>query len=84
MPTKRQDLPTLVRWRRAQLIQAGFPPTLAARVARDERYDLHELTELVESGCAPALAVRIVKPIELRAEVPDGTPARSRQRPPQE
>ena len=78
MPTKRQDLSALVRWRRAQLIQAGFPPTLAARVARDERYDLHELTVLVGSGCAPALAVRILEPIELRAEVPDGTPARPR------
>jgi hypothetical protein len=66
MPTKRQDLPTLARWRRAQLIQAGLPPTLAARVARDERYDLHELIELVASGCAPALAVRILEPIELR------------------
>jgi hypothetical protein len=84
MPTKRRDLPTPVKWRRAQLIQAGFPPTLAARVARDERYDLHDLTELVGSGCAPALAVRILEPIELRAEVPEGVPARSRQRPPQE
>ena len=84
MPTKRQDLPPLVQWRRAQLIEAGFPPPLAARVARDEHYDLHELTELVASGCAPALAVRILQPIELRAEVPEGTPARPRQRPPQE
>jgi hypothetical protein len=84
MPTKRQDLPPRVQWRRAQLIQAGFPHTLATRVAGDECYDLHELTELVRSGCAPALAVRILEPIELRAEVPDGTPAWSRQRPPQE
>jgi hypothetical protein len=84
MPTKRKDLHPLVKWRRAQLVQVGFPPTLAARVARDERYDLHELTELVRSGCAPVLAVRILEPVELRAEVPDGTPARPRQRPPQE
>jgi len=84
MPTKRHDLPALARWRRAQLIQAGFPPTLAARVARDERYDLHELTELVESGCAPALAVRILEPIELRQEEPDRTPPPPRHRPPQE
>ena len=84
MPTKRRGSA------HAGAVAAGaahpgwFPAPLAARVARDERYDLHELTALVESGCAPALAVRIVKPIELRAEVPDGTPARSRQRPPQE
>jgi hypothetical protein len=84
MRAKRQDLSTLARWRRAQLIQAGFPRTLAARVARDERYDVQELTELVASGCAPALAVRILEPIELREGVPDRTPARPRQRPPQE
>lgn len=85
MPTKkRQDLPPLVQWRRAQLIQVGFPCKLAARVARDERYDLHQLAELVGSGCAPALAVRILEPIELREGVPEGTPVRSRQRPPQE
>ena len=64
MPTPRRDLHTLVRWRRAQLIQAGLPRPLASRVARDERYDLHDLIELVEHGCAPALAVRILEPVE--------------------
>lgn len=78
MPTKRRDLSPHVQWRRAQLIQAGFPRILATRVARDERYDLHELTALVGSGCPPALAVRILEPIEVRT----GTPTRSRQRPP--
>jgi hypothetical protein len=53
-----------VAWRRAQLVQAGFSRSLAARVARDERYDLHELVELVEQGCTPALALRILRPIE--------------------
>jgi len=62
MPTQNQDLQAVVQWRRAQLLAAGFPRPLAARVARDERYDLHELTQLVEHGCAPALAVRILKP----------------------
>jgi hypothetical protein len=33
-------------------------------VAEDERYDVHELIELVEQGCAPALAVHILAPIE--------------------
>lgn len=54
----------MVRWRRAQLIDAGFPRSLAARVARDERYDLHVLVELVERGCSPALATRILEPPE--------------------
>jgi hypothetical protein len=64
MPTRRQDLQGVVQWRRAQLLRAGLPRPLAARVAQDERYDLHELIQLVEAGCAPTLAARILKPIE--------------------
>ena len=44
----------------------GFPPLLARRVAYDERFDLHALIELVERGCAPELAVRILAPLEHR------------------
>lgn len=54
----------VTQWRLAQLIHAGLPHSLAGRVARDERYDLHELIQLVERGCTPALAVRIVQPLE--------------------
>lgn len=54
------------RWRRQQLVQSGFSLPLAARVARDPRYDLHRLIELVEQGCPPELAVRILGPIERR------------------
>ena len=64
MPIKRRDLTPLVQWRRAQLMHAGLPRPLAARVAQDERYDVHELIELVEHGCPPALAVHILTPIE--------------------
>jgi hypothetical protein len=54
----------IVRWRRAQLADAGFPLQLAARLAEDERYDLHALIELSERGCDPELAVRILAPLE--------------------
>jgi hypothetical protein len=64
IPTKRRDRERVVQWRRAQLVDAGLPRGLAARVARDERYDLHELVELVVHGCPPALAVRILAPVE--------------------
>ncbi|HJQ50989.1 MAG TPA: hypothetical protein VJ838_10795 [Gaiellaceae bacterium] len=64
MATKRRDTDSLVRWRREQLIQAGMPRTLAGRVARDERYGLHDLIELLELGCAPGLALRILEPVE--------------------
>jgi len=52
----------VVGWRREQLLQSGFPPPLAARAAADPRYDLHRLIELVERGCPPDLAVRILAP----------------------
>jgi hypothetical protein len=53
----------LVLWRCTQLVNSGFSRQLAGRVARDERYDLHALIELVELGCPPELAVRILAPL---------------------
>jgi len=53
------------RWRRDQLVAAGFRPSLATAVALESRYDLHALIELVERGCPPPLAVRILAPLEL-------------------
>ena len=54
----------VVRWRRQQLVDSGFPLPLAARSAKDARYDLHALIELSERGCEPELAVRILAPLE--------------------
>jgi hypothetical protein len=51
-------------WRREQLLQAGFPERLATRLAHDQRFDLHRLIELVEHGCRPDLAVRILAPFD--------------------
>ena len=51
-------------WRREQLGLAGFSPDLAGQVAADPRFDLHALIELVEHGCPPELAVRILAPLE--------------------
>lgn len=63
-----------MNWRQLELEQCGFPRSLAARVARDERYDLHQVIELVQQGCSPALAVRILSPLEGRdAEAPANT-----------
>jgi len=50
-------------WRRSQLVRSGFPPRLAGRVAHDGQYDLHRLIELVERGCPPELALRILAPL---------------------
>ena len=54
----------LARWRRQQLVDSGFPVPVAARLANDSRYDLHALIELVERGCAPDLAARILAPLD--------------------
>jgi hypothetical protein len=54
----------VARWRREQLVEAGFASDLAARLAESPRYDLHALIELVERGCTPELAVRILAPLD--------------------
>ncbi|MGH3093971.1 MAG: hypothetical protein ACRDOG_16805 [Gaiellaceae bacterium] len=54
----------IVRWRRRQLTNAGFGLPLASRLARDPRCDLHALVELVERGCSPDLAARILAPLD--------------------
>jgi len=55
---------TPFEWRRDRLVDAGFPRGLALRLARDTRYDLHALIELVERGCPPSLAARILAPLD--------------------
>jgi hypothetical protein len=75
MRTKSQDdraAHDVVLWRRQQLESSGFPLPEAARLAGDERYDLHALIELVERGCRPDLAVRIVAPLDV-APLEEGT-----------
>ena len=54
----------VVRWRRDQLTGAGFSLGLASRLAPDEHWDIHALIELVEHGCRPDVAARILAPLE--------------------
>ena len=61
--TSIQGLDEVVRWRCEQLVAAGFADALAASIAQDAHYDLHALIELVERGCQPELAVRILAPL---------------------
>ena len=62
--TQKPPVDQVVRWRRAQLAQAGFSAPLAVETASDPSYDLHALIGLVERGCPPGLAVRILAPLE--------------------
>ena len=61
--SQERDADAVAGWRRRQLVDAGFPPPLAARIARDPGYDLHALIELTERGCDSRLAARILAPI---------------------
>ena len=54
----------MVPWRRSQLRRAGCDARLAARVADDLRYDLEAMLDLIERGCPPHLAARILAPLE--------------------
>jgi hypothetical protein len=51
-------------WRRSRLLRAGFPAALAEAVSQDDRFDLHALLELLDRGCEPELAVRIIAPLD--------------------
>lgn len=53
----------VVEWRRRRLAEAGFAPELAADLASQARVDLHELLQLVDRGCPPELAARILAPL---------------------
>jgi hypothetical protein len=54
----------IVAWRCARLCQAGFDGELAEVLARECAVDLHALIELVERGCPPPLAARILAPLD--------------------
>lgn len=51
-------------WRERCLEAAGFDEATAVVLARDCGYDVHRLITLVEAGCPPQLAIRILAPID--------------------
>jgi hypothetical protein len=59
-----EDRAEWVRWRARRLISAGFQVDEAQRLARTDRIDLHRLLELVDRGCPPDLAARILAPLD--------------------
>jgi len=58
----------IVLWRTSRLEEAGFAAQLAEALARDSAYDLHALLELVDRGCLPELAARILAPLDRDAQ----------------
>lgn len=53
-----------VDWRTQCLLDAGFDEEDANRLGHDPGYDLHALLGLVDRGCPPTLAVRILAPLD--------------------
>jgi hypothetical protein len=56
--------PDFVGWRESRLRQAGFEAARASELARDGRVDFHSLLDLIDRGCPPDLAERIVAPLD--------------------
>jgi hypothetical protein len=50
-------------WRLRVLQQAGFGEDLALDLAADGDVDLHDVLKLVDRGCPPELAARILAPL---------------------
>ena len=53
----------VVAWRAGRLREAGFPWELADWLSHTPT-DLHELLSLIDAGCPPDLAARILAPID--------------------
>jgi hypothetical protein len=53
---------SVVAWRGKLLMAEGFPDTLAQLLAATPGVDIHALLNLVDRGCPPELAVRILGP----------------------
>ena len=53
----------VITWRRCRLLESGFPQELADQLASIPAIDVHALLQLVDRGCPPELAARILSPI---------------------
>ncbi|HJU36707.1 MAG TPA: hypothetical protein VJ716_04735 [Gaiellaceae bacterium] len=54
------ELDRVERWRTAELMRVGFPGDDAVALAGRFDVDLHEAIALVQRGCPPELAIRIL------------------------
>ena len=54
------DSDGVLTWRYQSLRRAGYTAGVAAELARSRTVDLHRAIELLERGCEPALARRIL------------------------
>lgn len=59
----RDEANRVIAWRAHLLLSAGFGDRLAHRLAGTAGIDVHELLNLVDRGCPPRLAARILAPV---------------------
>jgi hypothetical protein len=52
-------------WRQQRLVAAGVEAQLATRLVDEALVDLHELLVLLDRGCPPELAARILAPLDI-------------------
>ena len=63
-PALESETGSAIAWRVDRLLAAGFERELASRLASNSAVDLHTVLELVDQGCRPDLAARILAPLE--------------------
>ena len=54
------EVERIERWRAEELERAGYEPRAAGRLAVRHDVDLHTAVDLLECGCSPDLALRIL------------------------
>jgi hypothetical protein len=64
MARSRKRVDAWVAWRSERLRRAGFDVALADSLAQQPEVDIHAVLELVDRGCRPELAARIVAPLD--------------------
>ena len=58
--SEEDEFTRVLRWRMSQLVQVGFSPTDATELAVRSDVNLHEALALVQNGCPPTTARRIL------------------------
>jgi hypothetical protein len=54
------EVERIERWRAEELERAGYEPRAAGRLAVRHDVDLHTATDLLQRGCSPDLALKIL------------------------
>lgn len=61
-PGSVREVADVTAWRRRRLLESGFDESSATWLADTPGVDLHALLNLVDRGCPPATAIRILGP----------------------